>query len=325
MAPLSNVTDPSFRRIIAKYGKPDVLFTEFVSAAGLVRSESRQRLLIDLIYDESERPIVAQLFGADPQEMYEGVHIIKGLGFDGVDINMGCPDRAVVKQGCGSGLIDRPELAQQIIKAAKKAADEPSDGSVKSAVRPFGVSIKTRIGGNKECLDSWLPYLLEMEPDALTLHLRTRKEQSLVPAHWTEEVIGKAVDIVKRKFRGKSLILGNGDVKDIQEAREKVDRWGIDGVMLGRAIYGNPWLFKEYCATPQQKISVLLEHTKLYQEILSTHKSMAYMKKHYKAYVTGFEECSQYRMKMMNSESMEELEQIADEVIQMLDSKNSAG
>jgi tRNA-dihydrouridine synthase len=180
LAPMANVTDAAFRRVIAKYGKPDVMWTEFVSADGLVYSEqSRKRLLIDLLYHESERPIIAQLFGSDPKKMQEATQLVHELGFDGVDLNMGCPDKAVVGQGAGAALIKTPLLAQQIINACKKA------------VVNFPVSVKTRIGyDSADDLTDWIRAILDVEPDVLTVHLRTKKELSLVPAHWTSDIVG---------------------------------------------------------------------------------------------------------------------------------------
>lgn len=315
LAPLANVTDASFRKIIAKYGKPEVMYTEFVSTGGLIRGGEKSKLRADLIYSESERPIVAQLFGSDPAEMYDCVDLVKRLGFDGVDINMGCPDRTVCRQGCGAGLIDRPELAQQIIAAAQRAAEAPDANGY---VRPFSVSVKTRIGSAKETIDDWIPRVLEMYPDALTVHFRTRKEQSLVPAHWTEEVVGKTVDWVKNKFGHETLIIGNGDVRTPQDAKEKMDRWHLDGIMIGRGIYGNPWLFSETLPTPQQRLTALMEHHLIYDELLGNVKPMAIMKKHYKAYVIGFQDCKIHRGRLMEAKTTQDVVAILQDLIQQL-------
>src|SRR3990167_10400831 len=171
LAPMANVTDAAFRRLIAKYGKPDVLYTEFVSADGLC-SKGKEKLLVDLLYAKKERPIVAQIFGANPEKIYEASALIKKLGFDGLDINMGCPDRTVEKQGAGAALMKNPKLARQIIPAAKDGA------------KGLPISIKTRIGYNKNEIDTWIRELLSEDIAALTVHLRTRKEMSNVPAHW---------------------------------------------------------------------------------------------------------------------------------------------
>ena len=309
--------DASFRKIIAKYGKPSVLYTEFVSTGGLIRGA--EKLKADLLYSEEERPVVAQLFGSCPEEMYDCVQMVKRLGFDGVDINMGCPDRTVCRQGCGAGLIDRPELAQSIIAAAQNAAETPDEKT--GEIRPFSVSVKTRIGSAKETIDLWLPKVLEMRPDALTVHFRTRKEQSLVPAHWTQEVVGKTVDMVKNRFGHETLIIGNGDVKTPAEARQKIAQWGLDGVMIGRGIYGNPFLFNEAGPepTPQQRLKALLEHHLLYDELLAGVKPMAIMKKHYKAYVVGFNDCKYHRGRLMEATTTAQVQEIILDLIQQLD------
>src|SRR3989344_2233315 len=253
LAPLEDVTDAAFRQLIARYGKPDVMFTEFTSADGLVLApEAGQRALRKkLMFSESERPIVAQLFTSSPDHMEKAAHIVAELGFDGFDINMGCPDRAVEKGGCGAALIKDPPRARELIRAAKKSG--------------LPVSVKTRIGYNTDELNSWLPELLAEEPAAVTIHARTRKEMSDVPARW--DTVARAVAL-RDSLGSKTLILGNGDVKDIAEARAKVAETKCDGVMLGRAIYGNPWLFAERTGLPsrEEKIQALLEHLALFEE-----------------------------------------------------------
>src|SRR3989344_5329909 len=186
LAPLANVTDAAFRSIIAKYSKPagpHVMYTEFVSADGLALApeEGRQKLLRDLMFAPEQRPIVAQFFTATPEHMERAAALAAELGFDGVDINMGCPDRTIEKQGAGAKLILNPELAQELIAAAKRGAPE------------LPVSVKTRLGYNKDVLEEWLPDLLAAEPAAVILHARTRKEMSKVAAHWDR--VRRAVEI----------------------------------------------------------------------------------------------------------------------------------
>lgn len=284
LAPMADVTDAAFRRIIAKYGKPNVMWTEFVSADGLCHPEGRVAMMIDLQYTENERPIVAQLFTAHPDKMREAAWIIAELGFDGIDINMGCPDRNVMKQGAGAKLMQHPTLAQELIVAAQEGVN----GKIP-------VSVKTRIGFNKDELETWLPKLLEVKPAAITVHGRTKKEMSLVPAKWDR--IARAVEIA----RGSDvLIIGNGDVKNLAEARDRVAETGVDGVMIGRGIFGNPWLFAEREISLPEKLRVMVEHTKLYEELFSGKKSFEIMKKHYKAYVHGFPEAKELRAKLMD-------------------------
>ncbi|MEK7187497.1 MAG: tRNA-dihydrouridine synthase [Patescibacteria group bacterium] len=304
LAPMANVTDAAFRRIIAKTGKPDVTWTEFVSADGLF-SAGREKLLPDLWFTENERPIVAQFFSAKPELMYQTALLAQELGFDGIDINMGCPDKGVEKQGAGAALMKNPELAKEIILETKRGAGN------------LPVSVKTRIGYTKNMLDTWLPHLLETEPAAITLHFRTRQEMSKVGAHW--ELATEAVRIrdAHDSSPKKTLILGNGDCKDIDEAREKAIQYGLDGVMIGRGIFGNPWLF-----TPrtepigiQEKLETMLEHTRLFCELYKVDPETGYglkefsvMKKHYKAYASGFDGAKELRVRLMEAKNLSDIE-----------------
>lgn len=303
LAPMADVTDPAFRRIIAKYGKPDVTWTEFVSADGLC-SPGRKNLIKDLVYDESERPIVAQLFSSNPEKMKEAAKLCQDLGFDGIDINMGCPDRSIEKQGSGAAMIKNPKRAREIIRAAKEGAPN------------LPISVKTRIGYNKNEIATWIPEILAEDVVTLTVHCRTRKEMSLVPARWEhlDEVVA-----IRNSMRKDTLILGNGDIKNVKEGKEKALEHGADGAMLGRAIFGNPWLFsdKDRQQTLKEKLEVLVEHTKLFGELCS-HKSFAVMKKHYKAYVNGFDGAKDLRIRLMETNNAEEVEQIVGEFIKTL-------
>ncbi|MEK7651385.1 MAG: tRNA-dihydrouridine synthase [Patescibacteria group bacterium] len=310
LAPLANVTDAAFRAIIAKYGKPDLMYTEFVSADGLA-SAGRKHLLVDLKFSEAERPIVAQFFGATPEHFYQAALLAQELGFDGIDINMGCPDRAVLKQSAGAALIETPELAQEIIRETKRGA-----GSLP-------VSVKTRLGLKKNTLKNWLPRLLETELAAVIIHGRTAKELSLVPARW--EDIAEAVKIRAELGLGmeETLILGNGDVKNLADAEVKAKKYGLDGVMVGRGIFGNPWFFARYhnevvipgfagTGEPEakEKLRVMVEHTQLFEKMFSGIKSFDVMKKHYKAYANGFPGAKELRIKLMAAKNADEVDQV---------------
>jgi nifR3 family TIM-barrel protein len=297
LAPMADVTDAAFRRIVAKYGKPDVMFTEFVSCDGLM-SPGQERLLRDLEYSEDERPIVAQIFGSKPENFQKTAELVRSLGFDGIDINMGCPEKNIQKQGSCAALIKVPELAKEIILATKEGAGG------------LPVSVKTRIGYNKNEIETWLPAILGSNPDAITLHGRTKKEMSDVPARW--DVIARAVQI-RNELKSETIILGNGDVKNLAEAEKKVKETGVDGVMIGRGIFGNPWLFSGRGTEPtlEEKFRVMLEHTFLFEELFSGVKNFAIMKKHYKAYVEGFHGAKELRVKLMETNSAEEVERIA--------------
>ncbi len=297
LAPMADVTDASFRRIIATYGKPDVMWTEFVSADGLIRATEagKKKLLRDLLYSEIERPIVAQLFSSHPDMMEEAARLVVRLGFDGLDINMGCPDRSIEKQGAGSAHIKNPSRAQAVIMAAKEGVRK--EGS------SIPVSVKTRTGYNKDEIETWIPALLDVDPAVITLHARTRKEMSKVPARW--ETVARTVEL--RNASGKeTLIFGNGDALSVSHAKELASNSGADGVMLGRAIFGNPWLFSDQKPTFNEKVKALEEHIVLFEELLGDIKSFALMKKHFKSYLSGFDEGADLRKKLMEVNSFEE-------------------
>lgn len=305
LAPMANVTDAAFRRIIAKYSRPagpDVFWTEFVSVEGLL-SAGREKLLVDFWFTDAERPIVAQIFGGKPEQFYEVAKLCVELGFDGIDINMGCPDAGVEKSGGGAALIKDPPRAQKIILETKRG--------VADAGSSIPVSVKTRLGYNVNELQTWLPALLEVKPAAITLHARTRKEMSAVPAHWDQ--VARAVELA-----GGSgvLILGNGDVNTLEEARARVKETGCDGVMIGRGIFGNPWLFAEKIPSVEEKLRVCIEHTQLFAQLFKDIKPLDVMKKHYKAYVNGFEGAKELRMKMMEAKSAGEIEILVQEFLQ---------
>ena len=291
-APLANVTDAAFRRIIAKYSKPQgphVMYTEFVSADGLIKG-NRAVLMRDLQFSQAERPIVAQFFTSDPGAMQEAAGLAQELGFDGVDINMCCPDRSVEKAGAGAALIKNSAQARIVIEAAQKGAQN------------LPISVKTRLGYNTDVLEEWLPALLTAKPAVVTLHARTRKEMSKVPARW--ERVKRAVEI-RDAQKSDSLIVGNGDLKDLQDARVKAAMAQADGAMLGRAIFGTPWLFsysQEY-VNIERRLTIAIEHAALFQELLGDSKSFAIMKKHFKAYVEGFPGAKELRARLMATEN----------------------
>jgi len=311
MAPLANVTDAVFRRVIVKYGAPDVMWTEFVSADGLCHPKGREALLRDLSYTEAERPIVAQLFTAYPEKMFEAAKLVAELGFDGIDINMGCPDKNVMKQGAGATIMKNPKLAQALILAAR-------EGTIAFG-KELPISVKTRLGFNEDNLEAWLPNLLEVKPAAITVHARTKKEMSKVPARW--ESVKRAVEIAEACLpvgRGaRTLIIGNGDVKDLQDAENKIQETGADGVMLGRAIFGNPWLFdkNKTAVTVEEKLRAAIFHTQLFEEVWGKAKSFELMKKHYQAYINHFPQAKELRVKLMLCHSADEVEKIIEEFL----------
>ncbi|MDD5721380.1 MAG: tRNA-dihydrouridine synthase [Candidatus Pacebacteria bacterium] len=315
LAPMSDVTDIAFRTVLSKYGKNRenknrvVFWTEFVSADGLANKFARKKLAHILKFKESERPIVVQVFGANPDNMKIACQYVASLGFDGIDINMGCPDKSVISQGAGSALIKNPQLARKIIQAAHVG--------IKSAGLSIPVSVKTRIGFSKEEIDKWIPELLKEDISALTIHLRTVKELSLVPVDWSH--IKKIKKLIKKSGKDMMLI-GNGDIKDIKDGEEKALKYGCDGVMIGRGVFGNPWFFSGREIGSKEKLGVLVEHTQLFEKELSKpkHKSFAVMKKHFKAYVNDFHGAKELRVKLMETENAKQVEKIINDFLTRL-------
>lgn len=308
LAPMADVTDSAFRAILAKYSKTKenknqvVFWTEFVSADGLCHPEGGKKLKHILKFSKKEKPIVAQVFGANPVKMKKACQIISKLGlsaqvgFDGIDINMGCPDKSVVRQGAGSALIKNPSLAREIIRSAIAGANG------------LPVSVKTRVGFNKEEIDTWIPELLKEDISALTIHARTKKEMSKVPANWA--YVRRVVELVKQS--GKNIpVIGNGDVQSLAEGRERAKETGCDGIMIGRGVFGNPWFFSNQgLAFGNSKslalvINALIQHIKLFdKKLLKTgDKSYAVMKKHFKAYINGWDGAKELRNQLMLTET----------------------
>ena len=296
LAPMDGVTDTVFRQIVSYVGRPDVLFTEFVPVDAIVSPAQQKVIENSLRFDESERPIVAQIWGIDPEKFFESAKILAKLGFDGIDINMGCPTHDVIKKGACSALIKNPKLAKDIIMATIKGANG------------LPVSIKTRIGFDKLETENWVKSLLETPISALILHLRTAREMSKVPAHWEE--IEKAVKL-RNELKSNALIIGNGDVKSLKEAKDKCKKYGLDGIMIGRGIFENVYLFNDEIdpkkITPKQKIALLLDHLKLFKKTFGDKRHFELMKKFVKCYVNNFEGASEKREKLMSTKSLDEL------------------
>ena len=308
LAPMADVTDMAFRQIITETGKPDVFYTEFVSADGLASEKGRPKLLPHLKFGESERPIVAQFFGSQPENFYKCAQLAVELGFDGIDINMGCPASKIVKQTSGSGLILNPAQAQEIIRETKRGARSTSSGQA-----DLPVSVKTRIGYNTIVTEEWISQLIEAKPDAIIVHGRTMKEMSKVPAHWDE--IEKAGKLCREAG---IPIIGNGDVMSYQEGLEKAKQYNLDGIMIGRGIFHNPWFFNPavnpHDKTPQERVELLKKHINNFIELWNPPEAGALkarnfdqMKRFIKIYINDFEGAKNFRDGLMKIKSAPEL------------------
>jgi tRNA-dihydrouridine synthase len=341
LAPMEDVTDTVFRQMVRSFGSkkklknggngknagiPDVFFTEFTNCDGLT-SRGQARVIHRLKYSEIERPLIAQIWGKTPQNYLETAKMIVDLGFDGVDINMGCPEKSVIKQGACGALIDNPALAKEIIEAVQKGVG----GKI-------SVSVKTRIGFKTINTEEWCEFLLSQNLQALTVHGRTVKEMSDVPAHWDE--IAKVVEI-RNRIGLSTKIIGNGDVLSYADATQKISEFGVDGVMIGRGVFKNPFIFNpeiiqgekgelfrnDELIQPKELLGNLLNHTQLWCETwkvepeddeyfhnpnhpMKYKKNFATLKKFFKIYCSGFAGSSELRARLMETNCLEEVEEI---------------
>lgn len=323
LAPMDGVTDAPFRQIISEYGNPDIFITEFTSVEGINAGATKN--LTAFLFSKKEKPVIAQLFGTDPKCFYKAFFVVAEMGFNGVDINMGCPAKNITTKGAGAGLINTPNLALQIVKSVKRASKDFADGrklkdidlpeSIMEWVKQhkparvikkeLPISIKTRIGFNKNEVKKWIPVLLDSKPSAISIHGRTLKQGYSGTADW--EAIGEASSLIKKT---KTLILGNGDIKSIKEAHEKASEYNLDGVLIGRASLGNPWIFKpDYIPNEKEKFNVSIRHAKLYEQLLPE-KPFIHMRKHLAWYCKNFSGASKIRQELMKANSSKDVEKI---------------
>lgn len=303
IAPMSGVSDEAFRLMFLKYGKPDIFWTEFVSADGLF-SRGREYCLEILKFAPKERPIVAQIFGGNPAYFEKAAAEVAKIGFDGVDINMGCPDRDIEKKGGGAALIKNHDLAKEIIRATKRGAGK------------IPISVKTRIGYDKNQIAKWIPVLLKENIAALIVHFRTRNELSAPPAHWE---LAQEIVKLRDKISPKTLILGNGDVRSIAEAKKLVRETGLDGIMIGRGALGNPWFFSGRVPPFPARLSAVVEHAEIFDKLHKDYmgkkgycKQFASMKKHFHAYTKGFKGAKDLREQLMKVKNATETRKVIE-------------
>ncbi len=328
LAPMEDVTDTVFRQMVVKTGRPEVFVTEFTSIEG-IWSPGTLHVTQRLQYTQSERPIIAQVWGNKPELFYKTAQYVQEQGFDGIDINMGCPVRAVMKQKCGSALIGHYSLVAEIIDAVRRGAP----------TLPF--SIKTRIGIKSILTEEWISFLLLQKLDALTIHGRTAAEQSGVPAHWDQ--IGYAVEL-RNKLNPQTIIIGNGDVADHGEGTAKHQQFGVDGIMIGRGIFHNPWAFTHISQgrtlprsdlapshdsnsddahpearsdpmethTISERLTLLKQHIDLYEQTWGKKKNFNVLKKYFKIYLSGFNGAKEARETIMSVKTFDEAKNIVN-------------
>ncbi len=299
LAPMDDVTDVVFRQIIASCAPPDVFFTEFVNVDGL-QSAGRGRLLPKLQLETTTVPVVAQIWGKNPENYYKSAQDIVRMGFSGIDINMGCPDKAVLKNGCCAALIDNRGLAGEIIAAVREG--------VQSINPHFPVSIKTRVGLKTTDM-TWIEWLLSQKLNMLTVHGRTAAQMSKVPANW--ELIGEASKM-RSSLAPSTKIVGNGDVLSRSHGLELAQAYGLDGVMIGRGIFHDPYAFSLHSPwqsmTKQQRIDLYTSHVKLFAKTWSKgERKLHTLNKFCKVYIEGFPGAKEIREKLMHAESTQRL------------------
>lgn len=293
------VTDVVFRHVVAKAQRPDVFFTEFTNATGWLHAGDKA-IGGRLVKTDDENIIVAQLWGSDPHAMEQLSKHCATLGYDGIDLNMGCPDSSAVKAGGGAGMIRTPELAYEMIKAAKKSG--------------LPVSVKTRLGYSRvDEWEAWLGGILEQDVEVLTIHLRTKKEMSKVPAHF--ELIDD-IKALRDRIAPQTLLVINGDVRDRAHGLEFIEKHGVDGVMIGRGIFTNPYAFADESALAplgsderkQQLLDLLRSHLDLYDQYTAvTNRPFETLKRFFKIYIRDFDGASDLRDKLMHTKSTDEV------------------
>ncbi|MDP1721949.1 MAG: tRNA-dihydrouridine synthase [Candidatus Gottesmanbacteria bacterium] len=294
LAPMDGVTDYVFRELIADIAKPDVMFTEFTNTEALC-SRGYEKTIPRFRYSAKQQPIVAHIWGTEPKNFFTVAKLAKDLGFDGIDINMGCPVRDVMKMGCGSALIKNPGLAAAMITAVKEGAPG------------LPVSVKTRLGVKSIVTDSWIRFLLLQHVDAITIHGRTAKELSKVPAHWDE--IGIAVKL-RDTLSPDTVIIGNGGIVRRDQAAVVHESYGVDGVMIGTGIFHNPWVFEKTPREHSKKemLDLLLAHAKQYEECYPGEHRFAAMRKYFKIYVRSFSGATTLMKELMETKNFSEVE-----------------
>jgi len=328
MAPMDGITDAAFRHIVCKYSKPSFVMTEFVNVEGLARGA--WKMLKSFFYGERERPIIAQIYGVEVESFYKAAVMLCSLGFDGIDINMGCPVNKVAKRGSGAGLIQTPDLARKIIRSVQKGCKDWSEGisleeaGVHSDIIEridkfrekglFGereasrdlvpVSVKTRIGYSQDTAVEWAKELLETEPACLIMHGRTLKQMYMGEANW------ESLAAVAKICAEQSIpFIGNGDVKSIKDAKKRIKKFGVDGVLVGRGMLGNPWFFDgvgDDEITYEMRRDIALEHSEYFIEILGEFLPYAHIKKHLAYYIRSFDGAREIRKKLMLVENLDE-------------------
>ncbi len=293
LAPMYDVTDVVFREIVREVAKPDIFFTEFVHCEAILSGKAEVQLR-KLDYKNDQRPVIAQIWGTKPETFLLAAQALVQRGFDGIDINMGCPEKSVLKTGACAALIKNPSLASDIIKATQQGAQE------------IPVSVKTRLGFSAYQTEEWIPHLLSHNLAALTVHGRTVADMSINPANWAE--IAKSVSF-KNDISPNTVLLGNGDVESYTQGQLYKEKYGVDGVMIGRGIFKNIRVFSpdSHRFSLEESLKLLVKHTHMYEDYYGAKGNFNVLKKYYKIYTHGYENVSHLRERLMTAKSYQDV------------------
>ncbi len=317
LAPMEGVTDVIFRQVIARAGRPDVFFTEFTNVSSYASEKGRANALERLEVAPTDAPIVAQIWGKNPEHFAETASALAELGFAGLDINMGCPDRHVNAAGGGAAMVRTPDLARECLEQARRATSLP-------------ISVKTRLGySTVDEYHTWLPTILRLQPAALTVHLRTRKEMSKVPAHFelVPEILG-----LRKAFAPETKLILNGDIRDLAQVRTLMAQYpAVDGFMIGRGVFENPYCFTDHQPTQVELMGLLNYHLELFerkdaelrqkraqalgQGLDEAVRGLAFepLKHYFKIYVANFPGAAELRARMMECHNTAEVRKVLAE------------
>ncbi|MDR4495911.1 MAG: tRNA-dihydrouridine synthase [Nitrospirales bacterium] len=338
LAPMDGVTDSAFRHIVALHGKPDITFTEFTNVHDIC--SGRLKALDSLRYSEVERPVIAQIYGKEPALFYQAAHVVCELGFDGLDINMGCPSKNVASSGSGAGLIRTPTLALELIGQARKGTQDWVAGQtleqiglktkaleaidhLKRGLQPAAtatrmtipLSVKTRIGFDRNMIEEWSACLIQGRPEVISIHGRTLSQMYRGQSDW--EAIALAAGLIQPHG---ILVLGNGDIQSLREASVRIRESGTNGVLIGRGSLGKPWIFHgiqevrasfhtgESCSAPphvpnlEETFRIMLEHASFFERVHGPERFVR-MRKHLGWYCSGFPHAATMRAQLVRTHS----------------------
>lgn len=300
LAPMEDVTDVVFRHVVSEAARPDVFFTEFTNSESYCHPDGQKSVRGRLTFTEDEQPMVAHIWGDRPENFREMSIGMAELGFKGIDLNMGCPVPNVAGNGKGSGLICRPDVAAELIAAAKAGG--------------LPVSVKTRLGYSEidEWRD-WLTHILKQDIANLSIHLRTREEMSKVDAHW--ELIPE-IKKLRDEVAPDTLLTINGDISDRQVGLELAEKYGIDGVMIGRGIFKNPFAFEKEAKEHSSKelLDLLRLHLDLHDQYAGLElRPYTGLHRFFKIYVRSFKGAGELRNQLMNTKSTDEARALLDD------------